>query len=188
MIAADRPGAPQGAFPALPATLGRDVARWRANGRIRPDKPNAGKYGAHGSLWLEYGHVQAYPYWSRAAGTYVDPDPERAVYVGTAFLVWAVMFDHGRNVRNGTHYRIAGSILDELLLATLRCAECGGSGQRCVRCCGTGIEPASDSWRCDRCGIHPRDFPERIAPVYQVAFGQLIALERAALDNGLKPG
>lgn len=188
MTSTDRVERAQGAFPALPATLGQAVAHWRHAGGIRPLAGHAGKHGAHGSLWVEYGHVQAYPYWSRAAGTYVDPDADRAVYVGTAFLVASVMFDRGANTRNGTHYRIAASILDELLMATMRCGACRGSGRLCEHCCGTGIEPATDTWRCDRCGIHPRDFRERISPVYQLAFGRLIALERDSLDVARKAG
>lgn len=182
MISHDRTGAPLSAFPTLPATLGHDVSRWRSTGRVRGERGLAGRVGAHGTLWLEFGHVRDYQ------PAVYDPNRQRAVYVGAALLVWGAMFVAGTNARNGTHYRIAAAMLDELLLTNLRCGQCGGSGLACSRCCGTGAEPASDAWRSDRTGINPQGWAHRIAPVYQAAFGQLIGLERAAVDNRAKTG
>lgn len=178
----DRAGGPLSAFPTLPATLGLDVHRWRSSGRVRGARGLAGRLGAHGTLWLDHGHVRGYRL------DQYDPNRDRAVYVGTAFLTWLVMFERGSNVRNGTHYRIAASILDEMLLQTVRCGECSGIGRECPRCCGTGTEPATAAWRSDRCGSNPADFPERIASVYQTAFGRLVEIERHALDGRGKTG
>ena len=89
----------------------------------------------------------------------------------------------GRRIRSGTHYRLAATMLDEMLAQTKVCGRCCGRAEDCDACLGVRMEPATVGWRSDRSGIRHADFRATLEFVYQRIYAELHRIERSSKDD-----
>ena len=113
---------------------------------------------------------------------------EIRIYEGAAQIALSAMHSLGCRSRSGTHYRMAGAILLELQTA-VECRKCEGCGVVvidglwdgvCPACLGSGLRPASISWRSDACECRRTEFRDNLHPAYSVAMARLAGIRRGA--------
>lgn len=115
---------------------------------------------------------------------------EIRAYEGCARIALKAMQSMHCRSRSGTHYRMAGAILLELQSAQ-GCLKCSGFGVLiinelwdgvCPACLGSGLRPASISWRADACECRRTEFRDNLHPAYSVAISTIVGIRRSALQ------
>jgi hypothetical protein len=117
--------------------------------------------------------------------------PERRAYAGAARVALGILRLLHLRSRNGTHFRLAGAILREMVEAP-PCRTCLGLGRfdledadglGCPHCGGSGLRRASMTWRVNATECHYTDFRDRLQGVYQVTLTYLAACRRDAIGR-----
>lgn len=96
-------------------------------------------------------------------------EDEALAFWAVSMLVARLMRKYGLRGRNGTCFRLAVGIMDELSEAD-HCSDCMGQralkGMPCPTCGGSGRKPMSTTWRKDRTLSRFNDFRDRVEAVY----------------------
>ncbi len=96
-------------------------------------------------------------------------EDEAMAFWAVSMLVARLMRKYGLRGRNGTCFRLAVGIMDELSEAD-HCSDCMGQrvfkGMPCPTCGGSGRQPMSTTWRKDRTLSRFNDFRDRVEAIY----------------------
>lgn len=153
-----------GVLAALPRGIGRDLIETLHGGWLDD------------VLWVQYGDLDATAY-HRAS----DGNTERRLYADAACIARRAMALAGAQVRSGTPFRIASTVIAELHGdLTRECRRCGGSGRRkgkdgksCRVCRGRGSLPPSLSIRAEECQCRLPEFRDHLHGVYLTVLSRL---------------
>lgn len=111
---------------------------------------------------------------------------ELRAYAGAAEIALQAMKAMHCISRSGTHFRMAGALLQELQTAR-ECRKCEGVGivtvdglwdGVCPACTGSGLLPASVYWRATACDCRYNEFRDNLAPAYVIALARLARIKR----------
>lgn len=106
---------------------------------------------------------------SRDVDTSGMHEDEAMAFWAVSMLVARLMRKYQLRGRNGTCFRLAVGVMDELSEAD-DCGDCMGQGreksQKCRMCGGSGRRRMSTTWRADRTLSQFNDFRDRVEPVY----------------------
>lgn len=157
-------------------TLGDDLEKLRATGLSSPH------------LFDVYGRLDrgTPPGWKTA---------EIRAYEGVARIALKALRAMCCLSRSGTHYRMAGAILQELQTAP-DCHRCNQTGfvlidelwkGVCPACMGSGLKPASISWRADACECRRTEFRDNTHAAYIVTIAVAAFEQRSAMAMNQAP-
>lgn len=139
------------AFGDIKPCLGRDLVELLWVRRWVPTMP----------LWQLYGILDPVPGFDLESGEYRDTDLPRRVYAQVASIALAWLLGSGIRDRNGTHFRWASGLIDELRTH---------AGRR-----------ASTTWRANATESRYPEFRDYCEPTYALALEQIQEAEDAAI-------